>query len=231
MINPTEIDSILSDTLADFRVSRSEKGSLKAIASEITDPEETAYVLHRAFALARNEISDPQAASTIAWLEDIVKIFRQEVEPINSVSSEALFAPADNCSMRIQSLIQTARQAIDICVFTITDNQITGALIDAHRRKIKLRIISDNDKSNDRGSDIAALLERGVKIVLDRSEYHMHHKYALFDRSRLLTGSYNWTLGASKFNEENFLITDDSRLLNQYQSHFDNLWKRLAGNF
>ena len=56
----------------------------------------------------------------------------------------------------------------------------------------------------------------------------MHHKYAIFDGQLLLTGSYNWTRSASTVNQENIAITEDTRLIRQFQSEFDQLWKKLS---
>ena len=73
-----------------------------------------------------------------------------------------------------------------------------------------MRIISDDDKQFDEGSDIHALREAGVPLRIDDSPFHMHHKFALVDGAWLLNGSFNWTRSASVNNEENLLVTDDA---------------------
>ena len=55
----------------------------------------------------------------------------------------------------------------------------------------------------------------------------MHHKFAIFDRQRLLTGSYNWTRSAADYNEENFIITEEPVLLEEFKKQFDQLWSQL----
>jgi phosphatidylserine/phosphatidylglycerophosphate/cardiolipin synthase-like enzyme len=112
-------------------------------------------------------------------------------------------------------------------VFTITDDSIKDAIVAAHRRKVSIRIISDNEKAEDLGSDIDQLARIGIPVRVDQSEYHMHHKYAIFDRSRLLTGSYNWTRSAANCNEENFIITSDAVLLKSFRTSFEQLWDQL----
>jgi cardiolipin hydrolase len=52
----------------------------------------------------------------------------------------------------------------------------------------------------------------------------MHHKFALFDDARLLTGSYNWTRSAADCNEENLIVTGDPRLVGPFRQEFDKLW-------
>ena len=111
-------------------------------------------------------------------------------------------------------------------MFTITDNNIVDVLLDAQTRGIALRIISDDDKSMDRGSDIDRMIARGVPVKLDRTSAHMHHKFALFDGVTLLTGSYNWTRSAARENEENIVVTNDEHLVHAFKTQFETLWSR-----
>ena len=120
------------------------------------------------------------------------------------------------------------KKTVDICVFTITDDRIVKAIEDAHRRDVKVRIISDNDKAMDLGSDIYRLKRMGVDVRTDQTSDHMHHKYALFDDASLLTGSYNWTRSASEVNEENFIVTNDRKLVSAFKNDFQRLWEEFA---
>lgn len=124
-------------------------------------------------------------------------------------------------------MIASTRKTLDICVFTITDDRLTIAVMDAHRRGVQVRIITDNDKAADLGSDADRLRDCGVRLRIDRTQYHMHHKFAIFDRSLLLNGSYNWTRGAAEQNEENFLVLSHRPLITRYQEQFDALWDSL----
>ena len=126
---------------------------------------------------------------------------------------------------KIIEMFGAARASVDVCVFTITDNRIVDAMDRAHRRNVQIRVISDDDKAMDAGSDIDRLERMGIPVRVDRSEHHMHHKFAIFDKSKLLTGSYNWTRSASLHNEENFVITTDRDLLKDFTRMFDKLWR------
>jgi mitochondrial cardiolipin hydrolase len=145
-----------------------------------------------------------------------------------SAASRAFFSPGPDCLGQIIHRLSYARQSIDICVFTITDDRISRAILDAQRRGLKLRIISDNEKMHDAGSDIARFEAAGIPVKIDRTPYHMHHKYAIFDRTRLLNGSYNWTRNAADVNEENIIDTGDPELLLAFQTHFETLWSQLG---
>lgn len=57
--------------------------------------------------------------------------------------------------------------------------------------------------------------------------FHMHHKFAVFDERRMLTGSYNWTRGAARDNQENVVVSDDPRLMKAFGLEFARLWGKL----
>ena len=121
-----------------------------------------------------------------------------------------------------------ARNTADLCVFTITDDRISSSILAAHARGVRVRIITDNDKAHDLGSDIERLAAAGIAVRIDRTPFHMHHKFAIIDGRRLLNGSYNWTRGAARDNQENLIVCDDARLVAAFQQEFEQLWTRFA---
>ncbi len=140
---------------------------------------------------------------------------------------DVYFSPGDECLLAIRRALDSAERSIDACVFTITDDRIAHGLLEAHRRGVTVRIITDNDKSHDEGSDVRRLERGGIPVREDRSEFHMHHKFAVIDGKVALTGSYNWTRGAAHKNEENLVVSNDPRLVGPFEREFRELWKRL----
>jgi phosphatidylserine/phosphatidylglycerophosphate/cardiolipin synthase-like enzyme len=221
-MNKKQLVANLQATLEDYRMTRGERRALKESVAGHSQSDRDS-LRHEAFELARSELTNPQAVEVTRWLEAVVKLL--VLEPSSSdVKSEAFFSPADNCVAKLVALLMLARSSIDICVFTITDDRIASAILDAHRRKIAIRIITDDKKAEDLGSDVFHLMEMGIPVRTDKNPDHMHHKYALFDRQRLLTGSYNWTRSAALRNEENFIVTNETNLVDQFAAHFDRLW-------
>ncbi len=222
----SQIRNMLLQTFEDFQMTRSERSALNQIFSHIRLTEHNlSLIRNEAFQIFREkkptDIPDTRALS---WLEDVMKILSNANTKESTLSSEALFSPHDDCSHRICRLISSARKKIDICVFTITDDRVTEAILDAHTRQVRVRIVTDNDKSFDRGSDIERLERSGIPVRIDQTEFHMHHKFALFDSEFVLTGSYNWTRSASYNNSENLVITNDPQLLIRFESEFEKLW-------
>lgn len=227
-MTPQKFQDILQQTLDDHLLSRAERKALKLVLEEI-QPAETQLDLYRhvAFDLARQTLATAlDKDRVIDWLEDVVRLLKPAVEDGQSVKAEAHFSPGNRCRSRIRTLLQQARNTVDICVFTITDDEISAAVAEAHHRGVDIRIISDDDKANDTGSDIDRLAGIGVQVRLDRSRFHMHHKFAIFDESNLLCGSYNWTRSAAESNEENIIVLNDPHLLKVFGKEFDELWAR-----
>ena len=227
-----EVKSLLQTTLEDFQLSRKERGEIRDLLDNISgDDQKRALYRSMAFDAAREALGRADAGQrfqTIDWLEDTVKALHPaENLPVGgkAESASAFFSPDDDCAGKIIDLFSQARASVDICVFTITDNRIAEAMEKAHRRRVQIRVISDDEKSMDAGSDIDRFERFGIPVRVDRSEHHMHHKFAVFDKNKLLTGSYNWTRSASLHNDENFLITGDSGLIKIFTRMFDKLWR------
>ncbi|MEQ9503057.1 MAG: phospholipase D-like domain-containing protein [Deltaproteobacteria bacterium] len=220
-----ELDRRLDAVLADGRVSRAE---LKALRAELADadPDRIPELRARVFDRARASAEHLGAAATLDWVEAVVKAMTVPAEA--PVKSAAFFSPGEDCLNAILAALRTATKCADICVFTITDNRIADGILGAHQRGVNVRVISDDDKSEDRGSDVDRIGFSGVALKYDDSPAHMHHKFAVFDRERLLTGSYNWTRSAARENHENILVTTDRGLVARYQHEFDRLWSDLG---
>ncbi len=227
-----ERERIFRQTLDDRRLSRSERQALAEVLAE-ADPsaEERAGYLGRAFAAAAEATSRHADREVLEWLLAVAKTVatpaRPEARQPGEVA-EALFEPRQNCAARLRSLIDGCRSSLEICVFTITDDSLTRAILAADRRQVRVRVVTDDMKSLDLGSDVERLRDAGIEVRFDADPSHMHHKFALFDRRLLVTGSYNWTRGAAQGNHENIVVTDDERLVAPFGEEFDRLWQEFA---
>jgi len=226
-VQKQEIDRILKHTLSDHKLSRGEKKIIRAIVDETcADDNDLAYLRHRAFEIASGELMSPETKDVLTWLEEVVKALQPRT--VQPTESSAYFSPNDNSVHALTQQFRIASDSVDICVFTITDDRITQAIRQAHDHNVKIRIITDNDKAFDPGSDVSQIRNLGIPIVTDKDSNHMHHKYAIFDGKTLLSGSYNWTRSAAERNEENFVITHEAKLVHSFQRNFDGLWKQFS---
>ena len=235
-VDRTQIERFLAESLADRKLSGSEKQTLAGwVADHAKNDQQKGVLRHQAFELARSAVSDPEAVQVIGWLEDalkaVVPIQAESVSGSLPMNDSAFFSPGEECLKEIVHRFQTAKRTADLCVFTITDDRISRSILDAHRRGVKMRIISDAEKADDLGSDLRQFADSGIPVKLIRAmsadlykSGHMHHKFAIFDGTRLVNGSYNWTRGAADINYENLIESADSNLLRRFGAEFERLW-------
>ena len=183
---------------------------------------------HRLFGLARDRFNSFQDKAVVEWLEAASALLLPPAAvPARTSRSEVYFSPYDDCVAAIRRFLGDAAHRLDICLFTIADDRLTSAVLDAHRRGVRVRLLTDNDKLYDRGSDVRQLSGAGLPVRIDRTSDHMHHKFAIADNRTVLTGSYNWTRSAAELNHENLLITDDVAIVRRYTQEFGRLWEAL----
>ncbi|MBT3384348.1 MAG: hypothetical protein HN778_08910 [Prolixibacteraceae bacterium] len=159
----------------------------------------------------------------VKWLQNCFQIIDKYSFRFNNV----FFSPGKEIKESIASILREAHSTIDLCVFTITDNELAKQIIDCHRRHIKVRIITDDEKTTAKGSEIFKLERAGIQIKIDHSHYHMHNKFGIIDNRIAFTGSFNWTYTATKHNQENLLATSNFDIVNQYKDEFGRLWNEM----
>ncbi len=214
-------------SLEDDFLSKPERKSLRALVeSQVLTEDQLSFLRTKIFELANQKANAQNYNFVLAWIKDATQAL---ISPVKTEStSNAFFSPGETCRDVIISQIKGAVNQLEICVFTISDDVISDAILLAHKKGLTIRIITDNDKSLDEGSDIETLSKAGIAIKMDRTTNHMHHKFMVADNKSLITGSYNWTRSAARFNHENILLTRESGVINSFAREFDQLWSNLA---
>lgn len=147
---------------------------------------------------------------------------------------------ADDVAARLAGWLAEARRTLDVALYDVrlpgsAGELVAGALADAARRGVHVRIAFNADEDDGRRKILPppprtepSLLARlgvplrGIPGVPDL----MHHKYAVRDGRAVWTGSANWTLD-SWTREENVLVTVASEAIAQaYARNFGQLWRR-----
>ena len=224
-------DKMLEQTLDDHRLSKTERQALKARLRDAALDDRTRAVLRsRVFEVARRKLDDDRTIPIVDWLEEVSKLLLPFSDEQGEPFVEAHFSPGEGCVARIRGMLDGARRSADLCVYTITDNRIAERILAAHRRGVVVRVITDDEKARDLGSDVLELARAGIPVLVDDSPFFMHHKFALFDDQVVLTGSYNWTRGAADNNEENLILSNDRRLVTSFRGEFERLWTQFAAN-
>src|SRR6478735_8584612 len=178
------------------------RGLVEMVRQAGLNPEALNALRNHSFQLARANISAYEPHSLLRWTESAMRVVDAARVPPRVARNSACFSPGLDCLGTIVGHLQAARRTIDLCVFTLSDDRISREVLAAHKRGVALRFITDNTKEHDAGSDIGQLRQSGISIQVDRTDAHMHHKFAIFDGAWLVNGSYNWTRSAADYNAE-----------------------------
>lgn len=217
-----EIIEHLKRSIEDDFLSKAERKSLKELVAEKPlDDNQLNFLRSKIYELANQKVSPANYKFMVDWIKDANSAL---ISPAAS-TSDAYFSPGEECRNVIISQIKSAVNQLQICVFTISDDVITDAILTSHKRGTDIKIITDNDKSMDEGSDIEQIARQGIAVKMDRTPNHMHHKFMVVDGKALITGSYNWTRSAARFNHENILLTREGGVVKSFLKEFDQLWK------
>jgi len=135
---------------------------------------------------------------------------------------KVFFTPSTDCEENIIKAIDSANK-LDIAVYSITNPAITNSIIAAHNRGAKIRIVTDRSQSKGKGSLIEKIKTAGIPVLTNQKHKIEHNKFAVFDDIHIVSGSYNWTTNASKYNSENCIFFDQPN--KEYSQRFEYLWK------
>lgn len=221
-----EIITHLEESIQDEFFSKAERKSLRALIGEKPlDQHQLNFLRSRIYEMANERVTPENYRFIIEWIKAansaLITSDKQE-------TADVYFSPGEACRSVIIAQLNQALRDVKICVFTISDDQITDAIITTHKKGVQIQVITDNDKMEDEGSDIEQLADEGIPVKIDNTPNHMHHKFMVVDERALLTGSYNWTRSAARYNHENILLTKETSVIRSYLKEFSQLWKEMS---
>ena len=147
--------------------------------------------------------------------------------PLALYKAETHFSPNGGVAANIIKAINNTKSSIDLAIFDLTSNDITSSLEKAQKRGVKIRIIADSRQAKGHNSMMPTLADDQFNLKITHGEGRgiMHNKFAIFDGKLIVTGSYNWTNNAERFNYENAIFITDPNVIRQYQKEFDKIWR------
>ena len=154
---------------------------------------------------------------------------RQEVfdSPIPiQTQVNALCAFNEECEGVVLEGIEQSRESIWIAAYAFTRTRIAAALVRAHGRGVRVEVKMDANQAEFAGAQklIEWLRSEGIPVTLIHTagDYSaMHNKFMVFDMSRVVTGSYNFTTVAQVSNWENLVWLDSADMAEQYKQAWD----------
>ncbi|MGO9120486.1 MAG: phospholipase D family protein [Desulfomonilaceae bacterium] len=139
---------------------------------------------------------------------------------LNNVPAEVFFSPNGGCTDAIVAEIDKAKSSVLLQAYSFTSTPITKALIDAHKRGVKVEAIFDKSQRNRRCT--SDLINAGIPTYIDNQRGKAHSKILIIDGATVITGSFNFTKSAENINRENLIILKSRDLARLYAEN----WKK-----
>jgi len=130
---------------------------------------------------------------------------------------------------KVIPLIDDARQSIAMCMFdwrwykSDFSNPVSlfnSALLRAHRRGIKVRILTNYAEVID------FVRELGLNAKKWPEKSLLHSKFLIIDNKLCIIGSHNITYNAFTSNMETSMVLDSEDDVKRFSNYFDTLWQR-----
>ena len=115
-----------------------------------------------------------------------------------------------------------ARRSIDVAAYEFNLESLTGALIRAHNRGVRVRLVTDSD--NVELDQPLELIEAGIPVVEDGRSAIMHNKFVVIDGQVTWTGSWNLTDNGTYRNNNNVLRIVSPEIAVNYGTEFNEMF-------
>jgi phosphatidylserine/phosphatidylglycerophosphate/cardiolipin synthase-like enzyme len=137
---------------------------------------------------------------------------------------EVYFSPHGGCTDAIIKELNKAKSTVQVQACYFTSAPIAKALLNAHKRGVKVEVILDKSQRTQKYSEADFLVNSGIPTRIDTVHAIAHNKVMVIDGETVITGSFNFTKAAEENNAENLLVIHDRKLASLYvknwQEHF-----------
>jgi len=130
----------------------------------------------------------------------------------------------DNIDRHLASFIGSARRTLDCAFFELESKRIANALIAAHKRGVRVRLVGDADYK--KNSEMVMVIDAGIPVVFDERSALMHDKFAVVDGASVWTGSFNATDNGAFRNNNNAVMIRSRELAENYSTEFAEMFDR-----
>jgi len=122
--------------------------------------------------------------------------------------------------------INTAQKTLDVAIYSITKEDIANAIIEAKKRNVDVKVITDKQESASKYQKV--ILDKfkanNIPVKINSHAGLMHLKLSIIDDKTALGGSYNYTESATKNNDENLIVMRMPNIVSDYSTEVNTMW-------
>jgi phosphatidylserine/phosphatidylglycerophosphate/cardiolipin synthase-like enzyme len=127
----------------------------------------------------------------------------------------------------LAAAINKTRKTLDIVAFEFNSPALTAAVLDAHGRGVKVRMVTDTEHGlEDDDATTPQLVKAGIPVVDDKRSAFMHDKFMILDSTVVWMGSWNFTINDTYRNNNNALALRSQKLVQNYQAEFNEMFEQ-----
>ena len=159
------------------------------------------------------------------WLLAVVLVWPSW--EVSATSVEVWYGPEDRPLEHLVRLYDRATRYIFVSVYGFTSPLSVKALVDAKRRGVDVRLLTDRERLNDpkQRRALSTLREAGVPIKINQHDSLMHLKQVVVDDEINANGSMNQTTSGNQYNDERLDIIRDHAMTVKAREKFLSMWK------
>lgn len=170
---------------------------------------------------------------------------------VGDATVEVLFAPHRRQDPHhglawLAAQLETVQRTLDLSLFVFSAQHLADTLATLPQKGVAVRLLADPGFASRPFSEVldvlgvsradgACLLEAGNRVWQRPLEGvgtprlpagdKLHHKFAVLDGERLITGSFNWSPSAAHQNDETLLLIHSPQLAAHFRREMDRLWR------
>jgi phosphatidylserine/phosphatidylglycerophosphate/cardiolipin synthase-like enzyme len=110
--------------------------------------------------------------------------------PLGPAGMTVCFTPGGNCTALIVQTLGEAKSSILVQGYSFTSAPMAKALLEAHKRGVRVEVILDQSNRTDKYSSADFLANQGVPTKIDANHAISHNKVMVSDRETVITGSF-----------------------------------------
>jgi phosphatidylserine/phosphatidylglycerophosphate/cardiolipin synthase-like enzyme len=133
---------------------------------------------------------------------------------------QVYFSPNGGATDAVVNSLDQATNLVLVQAYSFTSAPIAKALVDAHRRGVRVQVILDKSQRTEKYSEADFLLHNDIPTFIDAQHAIAHNKIMILDDYVVLTGSFNFTRAAEAHNAENLLVINDPALARRYTQNW-----------
>ncbi|MEA5619356.1 phospholipase D-like domain-containing protein [Cronbergia sp. UHCC 0137] len=144
----------------------------------------------------------------------------------------------------IGKTLNSAIKSVDMALFVFSEQQLANILETRHQQNVKIRALIDSQFAYRPYSEaldmMGVALSNKCKYELDNRPWSnpittvgvpilpkgdlLHHKFAVIDHQKVITGSHNWSAAANHGNDETLVVIKNPIIADHYVREFNRLY-------